>query len=154
MQNSTARAPLPSRSTATTNKRPATTNKRPATTNKRPTLGPLEAAFNNQGREVVDEYVARCIYANGLAFNLVHSFYWQQMIKAVDEAPKEYKSPSYEKVHTTLLISERQSVDRPLQAIQDTWVELGVLSFFYGWRDQRNHHLINVIAICPQGQCF
>jgi hypothetical protein len=43
---------------------------RPAVvTNKKPTLGPLEAAFNNQGSEVVDEHVAHCIYANGLAFN-------------------------------------------------------------------------------------
>ena len=57
VQSSITRPPLPSS--------PA------ATTNKRPTLGPLEAAFNNQGRDTADEHVARCIYANGLAFNLV-----------------------------------------------------------------------------------
>lgn len=59
-----------------------------AASNKRPTLGPLEACFNNQGRDIADEHVARCIYANGLAFNLVRSHYWKQMIKAVNEAPK------------------------------------------------------------------
>jgi hypothetical protein len=87
MQGSTAKPLLPSRPVVTTNKRP--------------TLGPLEATFNNQGKEVVDEYVAHCIYANGLTFNLVCSLYWQQMIKAVNEAPKGYKSPGYEKVCTT-----------------------------------------------------
>ena len=140
VQSPITRSPLPSRSTATTNKRP--------------TLGPLEAAFNNQGREVADEYVARCIYANGLAFNLVRSPYWQQMIKAVNEAPKGYKSPGYEKVRTTLLTSERQSVDKQLQAIRDTWVSTGVSIVSDGWRDQRNRPLINVIAICPQGAMF
>ena len=44
-----------------------------ATSNKRPTLGTIETTFNNQGREVADEYVARCIYVNGLALNLVRS---------------------------------------------------------------------------------
>jgi len=124
------------------------------TSNKRPTLGPLEAAFNNQGREVADEHVARCIYANGLAFNLVRSPYWQQMIKAVNEAPKGYKSPGYEKVRTTLLTSERKFVDRQLQSIRDTWAETGVSIVSDGWRDQRNRPLINVIAICPQGAMF
>jgi len=79
MQSSTTRLPLPSR--------PA------ATTNKRPTLGPFEVAFNNQGRDIVDEHVARCIYANGLAFKFVLSPYWQQIIKVVNEALKGYKSP-------------------------------------------------------------
>jgi hypothetical protein len=140
VQGSTAKPPLPSR--------PA------ITTNKRPTLGPLEAAFNNQGREVVDEHIARCIYANALAFNLVRSPYWQQMIKAVNEAPKGYKSPGYEKVRTTLLTSERQFVDRQLQSIRDTWAQTGVSIVSDGWRDQRNRPLINVIAICPQGAMF
>eukprot|EP00253_Pinus_taeda_P021534 PITA_21534 len=140
VQSSTTRPPLPSR--------PA------ATSNKRATLGPLEACFNNQGRNIADERVARCIYANGLAFNLVCSPYWQQMIKAVNEAPKGYKSSGYEKVRTTLLASERQSVDRQLQAIRDTWAETGVSIISDGWRDQRNRPLINVVAVCPQGAMF
>jgi hypothetical protein len=140
VQGSASKPPIPSRSAVVTNKRPS--------------LGPLEAAFNNQGREVADEHVARCIYANGLAFNLVRSPYWQQMIKAVNEAPKGYKSPGYEKVRTTLLSSEKQSVDRQLQAIRDTWNETGVSIISDGWRDQRNRPLINVIAICPQGAMF
>eukprot|EP00253_Pinus_taeda_P001739 PITA_01739 len=76
------------------------------------------------------------------------------MIKAVNEAPKGYKSPGYEKVRTTLLASERQSVDRQLQGIWDTWAETGVSVISDGWRDQRNRPLINVVAVCPQGAKF
>jgi hypothetical protein len=140
VQGSTSKPPIPSRLAVVTNKRS--------------TLGPFEATFNNQGREVVDEHVARCIYANALAFNLVLSPYWQQMIEAVNEALKGYKSPGYEKFCTTLLTSEKQSVDRWLQSIQDTCIEKGVFIVFDGWRDQRNQPLINVIAICPQGAMF
>jgi len=116
--------------------KPPTPSKPTIVTNKRPTLGSLEAAFNNQGREVVDEHVAHCIYANGLAFNLVRSPYWQKMIKAVNEASNGYKSPGYEKVCTTLLTSERQSVDRQLQSIRDTRTETRVSIVSDGWRDQ------------------
>ena len=76
------------------------------------------------------------------------------MIKAVNEALKGYKILGYEKVHTTLLTSERRSVDRQLQSIRDTWAETGVSIVSDGWRDQRNRPLINVIAICPQGAMF
>lgn len=92
VQSSTTRPPLPSK--------PATT------TNKKPTLGPLEAKFNNQDRDMAGEHVAHYIYANGLPFNFVRSPYWQQIIKVVNEVPKEYKIPRYEKVRTTLLTSE------------------------------------------------
>jgi hypothetical protein len=134
--------------------RPPMLSKPTVTTNKRPTLGPLDSSFNNQGREVADEHVARCVYANGLPFNLVRSSYWKQMIKVVNEAPKWYKSPGYEKVCTTLLSSERQTVDRQLQSIRETWAETGVSIVSDGWRDQRNRPLINVIAICLQGTMF
>jgi len=51
VQGSVAKYPIPSRPMVVTNKIPA--------------LGPLEETFNNQVREVVNEF------ANGLAFNLV-----------------------------------------------------------------------------------
>eukprot|EP00253_Pinus_taeda_P031593 PITA_31593 len=76
------------------------------------------------------------------------------MIKAVNEVPKGYKSPGYEKVRTPLLASERQYVDRQLQAIWDTWSETGVSIISDGWKDQRNRPLINVVELRPQGAMF
>jgi hypothetical protein len=76
------------------------------------------------------------------------------MIKAVNEAPKGYKSPGYGKVRTNLLASEKQSVDRQLQSIRETWTEIGISIVSDGWRDQRNRPLINIIAICLQGAMF
>jgi hypothetical protein len=67
-----AKGKVPVQGSAT---KPTIPSRSAVTTNKRPTLGPLGAAFNNQGRKVVDEHVARCLYANGLAFILVRSPY-------------------------------------------------------------------------------
>ena len=33
--------------------------------------GPLERAFKNDAREIANQSVARCLYANGLSFNVV-----------------------------------------------------------------------------------
>ena len=53
--------------------------------------GPLEVSFQNEAREIADQDIARCVYANGLAFNVVRSPYWQKMVKSINEAPKGYK---------------------------------------------------------------
>lgn len=135
VQSYVAKPPMPSRLTVVSNKRP--------------NLGPLEATFNNEGREVANEDVACCIYANGLEFNLVHSTYCQQMIKAINEVPKGYKSPSYEKVCTPLLTLERKYVDRQLQSIRDTWTKTWVSIVSDERRDQRNQYF-NVIVILLQ----
>eukprot|EP00253_Pinus_taeda_P014332 PITA_14332 len=49
---------------------------------------------------------------------------------------------------------QKESVDKQLQAIRDTWVETGVSIICDGWRGQRNHPLINVVAVCPQAATF
>ena len=43
---------------------------------------------------------------------------------------------------------------RQLQSIWVTLVETGVSIVSDGWRDQRNHPLINISAICSQGAMF
>ena len=85
-------------------------------------MGPLEKSFNNDAREIADAAVAQCIYANGLPFNLVRSPYWAKMIKAVNEAPKEFKSPGYEKIRTTLLSAQKLDLEAKLAPIRDSWL--------------------------------
>ncbi|XP_057832721.2 uncharacterized protein LOC131043529 [Cryptomeria japonica] len=125
----------------------------PPLTRKR-TKGPLETAFQNESRDIVDQDIERCICANGLAFNVVHSPYWKQMIKSVNEAPRGYKGPGYEKVHGTLLDKEVNRVEDALKPIRDSWTETGVTIVSDGWKDAKNRPLINVIAVSPKGAIF
>jgi hypothetical protein len=53
-----------------------------------------------EGRDEVDPKVVWFLYACGVPFNVLRSPYWHDLVKAINEAPKGYKSPSYEKART------------------------------------------------------
>ncbi|XP_057831543.1 uncharacterized protein LOC131042228 [Cryptomeria japonica] len=116
--------------------------------------GPLERAFKNDAREIADQSVGRCLYANGLSFNVVRSPYWQDMLKKVNEAPQGYIGPGYEKVRSTLLAKEVKNIDNALAPIRNSWKQTGVSIISDGWKDTKNRPLINVIAVCPKGAMF
>eukprot|EP01018_Ginkgo_biloba_P025270 Gb_17641 [translate_table: standard] len=105
-------------------------------------------------REDVDSRVARCIYACGISFNVVHSPYWQNMVRAINHGPKGYKTPSFEKVKTTLLTKVKSLVEQSIEPIRASWRTTGVLIVFNGWTNARNKPLINVIVVCPKGLMF
>lgn len=116
--------------------------------------GPLDRAFKNEARELADESITRCIYGNGLPFNLVRSPYWREMVKAISKTTLDYVSPGYKKVQTTLLAKEKSSVEVALRVIKNTWVETGVSIISDGWKDCKNRPLINVIVVSPKGAMF
>ena len=76
------------------------------------------------------------------------------MVKCLNEAPRGYKSPGYEKIRTTLLSAQKLNLEAKLAPIRDSWLISGVSIIFYGWKDQRNRPLINVIAQSPHGAMF
>eukprot|EP01018_Ginkgo_biloba_P026643 Gb_19058 [translate_table: standard] len=81
-------------------------------------MGQLEKMMDVGGREDVDSRVARCIYACGISFNVVHSPYWQDMVRAINNGPKGYKTPSFEKMQTTLLTKEKFLVEQSIEPIR------------------------------------
>jgi hypothetical protein len=70
----------------------------------------------------VDAKVVRFLYACGVPFNVLRSPYWHDLVKAINEAPKGYKSPNYEKARTVLLDREKAKVQRALTRFTDEWV--------------------------------
>ncbi|XP_057865649.2 uncharacterized protein LOC131073259 isoform X2 [Cryptomeria japonica] len=122
-------------------------------TNKR-AKGPLEMSFQNEAGDIAEEDIGRCIYANGLAFNVVCSPYWQKMVRSINEAPRGFKGPGYEKVRTILLDKEVKNVENSLKPIRDSWIETGVSIVSDGWKDARNCPLVNVLAVYTRGAMF
>jgi hypothetical protein len=59
----------------------------------------------------VDIKVARAILSCAIPINVVQSPYWQDMLREVSDAPRCYKGPNFEKVHTTHLWKERLIVE-------------------------------------------
>eukprot|EP01018_Ginkgo_biloba_P039580 Gb_22244 [translate_table: standard] len=114
----------------------------------------LEKMMDVGRREDVDSRVARCIYACGISFNVIHSPYGQDMVRAINDGPKGYKTPSFEKVRTTLLTKKKSLVDQSIEPIRASWRRTGVSIVSDGWTDARNRPLINVIVVCPKGSMF
>ena len=48
------------------------------------------------------------------------------MVRAINEAPKGFKGPSYEKVCTTLVDREVSNLEASMQPIKDSWIKIGV----------------------------
>lgn len=58
----------------------------------------------------MDAKVFKVIYACGIPFNVLHSPYWHEMVHAINNAPKGYKSHRYEKAKTMGLEKERGKI--------------------------------------------
>jgi hypothetical protein len=106
------------------------------------------------GRDEVDAKVVRFLYACGIPFNVLHSPYWHDLFKGINEAPKGYKSPSYEKANTVLLDRERAKIQRALTRFTDDWGDFGVSIVSDGWKNVRKQHLINVLGVSAIGAMF
>ena len=109
--------------------------------------GVIEDMFHIGHREDVDQKIARCIYGNGIAFNVVRSPLWADMITAINNAPKGYKSPNYEKMRTSLLDKKQGKVKHALNPLMQEWATNGVSIISDGWSNLKNQPLINVMAV-------
>ncbi|CAL5355714.1 unnamed protein product [Camellia sinensis] len=107
----------------------------------------VDKMFQIASREEVDQKIARCIYGNGIAFNVVRSPLWADMVSSILNAPKGYKSPNYEKVRTALLDKEHKKVQQSLTPLMQDWSTHGVSIISDGWSNLKNQPLINIMAI-------
>ncbi|KAL7206240.1 hypothetical protein ACSBR2_019031 [Camellia fascicularis] len=103
--------------------------------------------FHIRNREEVGQTIARCLYSNGIAFNVVRSPWWADMVTAINNAPKGYKSPNYEKVGTNLLDKEQSKVQQSLNPLMQDWSIHGVSIISDGWSNLKNQTLINIMAV-------
>ncbi|XP_057497393.1 uncharacterized protein LOC130782121 [Actinidia eriantha] len=115
--------------------------------NPSPVKGILNKMFKISNKEDVDQRIARCLYGNGIPFNVVRSPLWADMVYAINNAPKGYTSPNYEKVRTTLLDKEQNKVRQALTPLMQDWSTHGVSIISDGWSNIKNQHLINIMAV-------
>eukprot|EP01018_Ginkgo_biloba_P003110 Gb_13336 [translate_table: standard] len=76
------------------------------------------------------------------------------MVRTINDGPKGFKTPSFEKVQTTLLTKEKSFMEQSKEPIRAYWQTTGVSIVSDGWIDARNKPLINVIVVCPKGSMF
>ncbi|XP_059078050.1 uncharacterized protein LOC131876626 [Cryptomeria japonica] len=124
---------------------------------KRPHIGnanPIGRLFDVQGREAVDAAIGRFFYANGISFNVARSPFYEEMVRAINNAPAGYKPPEYEKLRTTLVDKEKSRLEEQTAPLKRVWAQEGCSIVMDGWTDARNRPLLNIMVTCSKGPYF
>lgn len=64
--------------------------------------------YDATNRENVDATIGRLFYGRGMPFNIARSPLWKETMRMINNAPKGYVSPSYEKIRTIILSEEKE----------------------------------------------
>ncbi|KAK9047552.1 hypothetical protein V6N11_053391 [Hibiscus sabdariffa] len=106
-------------------------------------------------RAQLDEEIARMFYTGGLPFNFARNPHYQRAFTfAATHDIAGYVPPGYNKLRTSLLLQEKNNVDKLLQPIKATWPEKGVTIVCDGWSDPTRKPLINFMATSGNGPMF
>lgn len=70
------------------------------------------------------------------------------MVSAINDAPKGYKSPGYDKARTVGLDHEKVKISHSLNRMTSSWTDHGVSIVSDGWTNVKGMPLINVLAVC------
>ena len=54
-------------------------------------------------RDIVDVKVVKALCTNSIPFNVLRNPEFHAIIQAINNGPKDYKAPSFEKARTTIL---------------------------------------------------
>eukprot|EP00253_Pinus_taeda_P025103 PITA_25103 len=111
--------------------------------------------FLDEGcRNDVDSKLYRFLYACGIPFNVLRSPYWHEMVYAINDAPKGYKSPGYDKAKTVGLDHEKAKISHSLNRMKSSWTDHGVSIVSDGWKNIKGKPLISVLAVSVSGAIF
>ena len=117
--------------------------------------GKIISYFLDQGgRDDVDSKVLRFLYACGIAFNVLCSPYWHEMVEAIRTAPTGYKSLGYDKARTVGLDKEKAKIQNALGQFTNAWNEYGVSIVSDGWTNVKGKPLINVLGVSATSAIF
>jgi hypothetical protein len=111
--------------------------------------------FLDQGcRDDVDAKIFRFLYACGIAFHVLRSPYWHEMVQAINGAPKGYRSPEYNKARTLGLDRERAKIEGALGKFTNDWNQHGVSIVSDGWTNMKGRPLINILGVFASSAVF
>ena len=96
----------------------------------------------------MDSKIYQFLYACGIPFNVLCSPYWHEMVSGINDVPKGYKSPGYDKARTIGLDHEKTKISHSLSRMTNSWTDHGVSIVSDGWTNVKGKPLINVLVVC------
>ena len=115
----------------------------------------IKECTNAMHREVVDEAVARFVYAENLSLRVVESPHFAELVAAFKSAPSNYKLPLRHRLSGDLLdtvTSKLRAADKPVREALLT--SSGCSLLCDGWDDCERKHLINLLYATSSASFF
>eukprot|EP00253_Pinus_taeda_P030171 PITA_30171 len=76
------------------------------------------------------------------------------MVSAINDAPKGYKSPGYDKARTVRLDHVKAKISHSLNIMTSSWTDHGVSIVSDGWTNVKGKPLISFLAVSISGAIF
>ncbi|KAI3908421.1 hypothetical protein MKW92_025562, partial [Papaver armeniacum] len=110
--------------------------------------------MDRKDKDAVDMKVALCFFQNNIAFNVIQTQGFIEMVKAIADYGIGYMLPSYSTLRTKLVVNTRASVEQYVNIVKDSWSITGCTLMSDIWTDMKRRSFINVVAYSPKGAVF
>ncbi|KAH9313669.1 hypothetical protein KI387_022296, partial [Taxus chinensis] len=110
--------------------------------------------YDATDRKNVDGAIGRLFFGCGMPFDIVWSPLWKDAMCMVNNAPKGYVAPSYEKLWIVVLNDEKTQVEARLKDIKESWFYIGISILSDGWTDVTCKPLIDIVVSSSKGAMF
>ncbi|CAO2827680.1 unnamed protein product [Amaranthus hypochondriacus] len=81
----------------------------------------ITKAFGTMVRHQVDMAIVRAVAINGLSYNVLRNPDFHNMVTAINNVPKGYKAPLFDRARTSLTDDVKREVEKVLAPVMDTW---------------------------------
>jgi hypothetical protein len=102
----------------------------------------------------VEAKVFKVLYACGIPFNVLRSAYSHEIVQSINNAPKGYKSPKYDKAKSMGLDRESAKTHNALGKFTNDWTKYGVSIVIDGWTNIKGRPLINILGVSTSSAVF
>ncbi|XP_043694110.1 uncharacterized protein LOC122644790 [Telopea speciosissima] len=114
----------------------------------------VDVMFKQKDKDGVDDDMAQHFILNNIAFNVIQTPFFQQMIRSVACYGPSYSIPSYSTLRTKLVQRAKKNVEEYVSTVKESWSLSGCTIMSDMWTDMKERAFINVIAYSPKGAVF
>ncbi|WJX54375.1 hypothetical protein P8452_40264 [Trifolium repens] len=113
-----------------------------------------DSTAEKEARARVIQYMARCFYKNGIAFNVTRSNDFKLMVEAIGVYGAHLKPITYHEVRVSCLQQELEYTKNLLKKHETARAKFGCTIMSDGWTDRKGRTLINFLVNSNEGTMF
>ncbi|KAM0898061.1 hypothetical protein ACQ4PT_022151 [Festuca glaucescens] len=105
-------------------------------------------------RNVAVKYICKFLYDNAIAFNVVNSRSFEEMVEAIGQYGHGLKPPSYHEASDKYIKEAINDLSDMRKKHELAWKTYGCTLMSDAWSDRKQRHLVNFLVNSPEGTFF